>query len=182
MIYFIRHGLDDESYIGGWSNIGLIDDGRKQIEDSAVWIKDNLNIKRIISSDVLRAKESASIIGNILNKDVTYLETLREQNKGIYNGLERKKLKQIDKAFIKSVTVDTIYPGGESLKDLYKRINSLINSFDDETLVVTHRGVINMIYYNLLNIPLDMNKEKFLVTHASVHEFDNNKKMIRRIY
>ena len=185
MIYFIRHGLDDESYIGGWSNISLTDIGRKQIKDSANWIKENLNIKEIISSDILRARESALIIGNILNIDVTYSEPLREQNKGIYNGLERKKLKQVDKTFIKNVQVDTIFPEGESLKDLYRRICKLIDELDtlkDDVLIVTHRGVINMIYYNSLDIPLDMDKERFLVTHGSVHEYDKNKKMIRRIY
>ena len=185
MIYFIRHGLDDESYIGGWSNISLTDIGRKQIKDSANWIKDNLNIKRIISSDVSRAKESALIIASILNIDVDCLESLREQNKGIYNGLERKKLKQVDKTFIKNVQVDTIFPEGESLKDLYRRISKLICELDtlkDDVLIVTHRGVINMIYYNSLDIPLDMDKERFLVTHGSVHEYDKSKKMIRRIY
>ena len=151
MIYFIRHGLDDESYIGGWSNISLTDIGRKQIKDSANWIKENLNIKEIISSDILRARESALIIGNILNIEVTYLEPLREQNKGIYNGLEKKKLKQVDKTFIKNMQVDTIFPEGESLKDLYRRICKLIDELDtlkDDVLIVTHRGVINMIYYN----------------------------------
>lgn len=83
MIYFIRHGLDDENYIGGWSNVPLTNIGRKQIENSANWIKENLNVKKIISSDILRARESAIIIGNILNMDVTYLDSLREQNKGI---------------------------------------------------------------------------------------------------
>lgn len=185
MIYFIRHGLDDENYIGGWSNVHLTNIGKKQIENSANWIKGNLNVKKIISSDILRARESAIIIGNILNIDVTYLDSLREQNKGIYNGLERKKLKQVDKAFIKNVQVYTIYPDGESLKNLYGRICKLIDeldAFEDDTLIVTHRGVINMIYYNLLDIPLDMDKERFLVTHGSVHEYDKNKKMIRRIY
>lgn len=185
MIYFIRHGLDDENYIGGWSNVPLTNIGRKQIENSANWIKENLNVKKIISSDILRARESVIIIGNILNMDVTYLDSLREQNKGIYNGLERKKLKQVDKAFIKNVQVDTVYPDGESLKNLYRRVCKLIDeldAFEDNTLIVTHRGVINMIYYNSLDIPLDMDKERFLVTHGSVHEYDKNKKMIRRIY
>ena len=164
MIYFIRHGLDDESYIGGWSNIPLMDTGRKQIKDSANWIKENLNIKEIISSDILRARESALIIASILNIDVTYLEPLREQNKGIYNGLERKKLKQVDKTFIKNVQVDTIFPEGESLKNLYGRICKLIDeldAFENDTLI---------------------DKERFLVTHGSVHEYDKSKKMIRRIY
>ena len=47
MIYFIRHGLDDENYIGGWSNVPLTNIGRKQIENSANWIKGNLNVKKL---------------------------------------------------------------------------------------------------------------------------------------
>ncbi len=67
--------------------------------------------------------------------------------------------------------------------DLYKRIKILLGNIkDNNTLYVTHRGVINMIYYILKDINLDMDKEKFNVTHASLHELDLNKKLIRRIY
>ena len=31
MIYLIRHGLDDEKYIGGWSDVDLTIVGRKQV-------------------------------------------------------------------------------------------------------------------------------------------------------
>ena len=69
MIYFLRHGLDDERYIGGWSDVSLVDSGRKEILDAYLWMRNNLNIKKIISSDVLRAVESAEIIGEKLNSD-----------------------------------------------------------------------------------------------------------------
>ena len=39
-----------------------------------------------------------------------------------------------------------------------------------------------MLYYILNDIPLDMNKERFNVDYASLHELDINKKLIRRIY
>ena len=29
MIYLLRHGLDDESYIGGYSDVSLIPEGKK---------------------------------------------------------------------------------------------------------------------------------------------------------
>ena len=185
MIYFLRHGLDDERYIGGWSDVSLVDSGRKEILDAYLWMRNNLNIKKIISSDVLRAVESAEIIGEKLNLKVEKVPTLREQNKGIYNGLERAKLSDIDARFLRNVDIDKVYPEGESLKDLYVRINDFLNNvskIEDDTLIVTHRGVINMIYYNLFEIPLDMDKEKFNCSHGSIHEFDKNKKMIRRIY
>ena len=29
-IIFIRHGKDDEAYRGGWSGLGLLDEGKRQ--------------------------------------------------------------------------------------------------------------------------------------------------------
>lgn len=68
--------------------------------------------------------------------------------------------------------------------DLYYQIKELICELKtlDNTLLITHRGVINMIYYILNEIELDMDKNKFNVTHASIHEVEFDKKLIRRIY
>ena len=41
MIYLVRHGLDDENYIGGWSDVDLIDEGIKQIESTREYIVNN---------------------------------------------------------------------------------------------------------------------------------------------
>jgi broad specificity phosphatase PhoE len=54
-------------------------------------------------------------------------------------------------------------------------------SIDDDTLIITHRGVINMFYYIFNDINLDMDKKKFDVTHGSIHEIDLKNKKIRRI-
>ena len=56
-----------------------------------------------------------------------------------------------------------------------------MKKYEDNSLIVTHRGVINMIYYILTNTPLDMDKKRFDVDHLSIHELDLNKKVIRRI-
>ncbi len=56
MIYLMRHGLDDENFIGGWSDIDLTSDGKKQIIESTEFIiKNKLSINKIISSDIKRA-------------------------------------------------------------------------------------------------------------------------------
>ena len=31
MIYFLRHGEDDESYVGGWSDVSLTNQGKEQV-------------------------------------------------------------------------------------------------------------------------------------------------------
>ena len=78
MIYLVRHGLDDESFIGGYSNIGLIDVGIKQIHDVGKWILQNdFDIRKIYSSDIKRALQSARIIGEYLNLDILFVSPNR---------------------------------------------------------------------------------------------------------
>lgn len=186
MIYFLRHGLDDERYIGGWSDVDLIPQGIEQVENTLEKMKkQNIVIKRIIASNVKRAITTANIVSQKLGiDDVSVNDMFREQNKGILNGYDKEAAKEEYPEYFDKVTMDTIYPEGESLRNLYERIrNELpdILNLEDGTLIVTHRGVINMLYYILNNIELDMDKERFGVMHASLHELDNRKLKIRKV-
>ncbi len=188
MIYFLRHGLDNEAFIGGWSEIPLTKEGVYQVVNTASKMSqiDNLKIKKIIASSVKRARQTAEIASPILgltNYEVS--DILREQNKGHLNGMEKYVANHLYPQYMGTeVTCDTIYPDGESLSDLYKRIKNNLEYFaslEDDTLLVTHRGVINMLYYIFNDIPLDMDKEKFDVTHASLHACDIKNKTIRKV-
>ena len=183
MIYLLRHGLDDESKIGGWSNVCLTEKGVKQVIDAGDFIKNNITFNKIISSDIKRARQTSEIISEKTNKKVIYTDLLREQNKGDYNGALKSNLKK-DDYFLGDIMVYDRYPNGESLLDLYFRIEKLLLIIDkwDNDLLVTHRGVINMIYYLLNNKKPDMYKDSFDVTHASVHKLDLKNKKIERIY
>lgn len=182
MIYFMRHGLDDEDYIGGWSNVSLVSEGEKQVQEACSYLS-KLEVNKIVSSDVLRAKQTATIVSEYLSIDTYYDMRFRELDKGLLTGL---LISEADKLFPKrkQLSIYDKYPNGEAMVDLYKRIKLLLNEMKswDNTLVITHRGVINMIYYILNEIDLDMDKKRFNVTHASIHEVDVNKKLIRRIY
>ena len=182
MIYLLRHGLDDESKIGGWSDVCLTKEGIKQIKKAKNFITENISFRDIVSSDIKRASESAKIINEDFNKKIIYTSLLREQNKGDYNGLPKMVLK--DDTFLKDLTIYDTFPNGESLLDLYFRIERLMLVIDtwDDNLLVTHRGVINMIYYLLNNKKPDMYKDSFGVTHSSVHKLDLKSKTIERIY
>ena len=180
----MRHGQDDEDYIGGWSDVRLIDEGIEDVKNNAVWIKDNLNIKKIICSNVLRCRETTKIVNSKLNVDVEYTDNLKEQNKGLLNGVKRSEAYKSYKEFLDNIHIYSKYPNGESLLDLYNRIKvylEYILRMDDDTLLITHRGVINMIYFITLNKELDMNKKQFNVDTASIHELDKSLKKIRRI-
>ncbi len=194
MIYLMRHGLDDEKFIGGYSDVDLIPEGVVGVVDSAYYIRDNLKIDRIITSDIKRSVTSAKLVQDILkrnwHRDIP-LETsslIRELDKGTFTGREKEKLTEEEKKFIMGLGINDSYPNGESMQDMYNRVKKLIDDgyfFDkDNTLIVTHRGIINMLYFILNDEPLSMNKTKFLVTHASIHELDfsGDRAKIRKIH
>lgn len=185
MIYLMRHGQDDENYIGGWSDGNLLDEGRKQVFDTSWWIKNNLKIEKIICSDIKRALETAKIVSEILDVPYEVNALLREQNKGLLNGmLKDKALLEYPEFLGENVTIDTVYPDGESLKDLYERVKENLDvflKFKDNTLLITHRGVINMLYFILNDISLNMDKKQFGVLPASVHELNKNNKSIKKV-
>ena len=54
MIYLLRHGLDDETKIGGYSNVSLTDEGIIKTKEARSFIEENINFNKIISSDVKR--------------------------------------------------------------------------------------------------------------------------------
>ena len=186
MIYLLRHGLDDENHVGGWSDLDLIPKGIEQVNDTLSKMKENnVEIKKIVSSDIKRAITTANMVKDSYGlNDIEISDKFREQDKGIMNGMLKTKADELYPNFIDSADIDTIYPDGESLKNLYDRINNILDyilSLDDDTLIVTHRGVINMLYYILTNTPLDMDKKQFRVTHASLHELDKKTLSIRKV-
>lgn len=187
MIYLLRHGLDDEDYIGGHSDVDLIDEGIEQVKRSSEFIK-SLDINRIITSDVKRAVSSARIVKDSLEGEISFEvdSRLRELDKGLLTGKLRSSLTKEEEEICNMTDINQKYPEGESMQDMYDRVKKLLDSgyFLDKnsSLIVTHRGIINMIYFMFNNEPLTMNKKKFGVSHASVHELDIEKRKIKRIF
>ena len=181
MIYLMRHGQDEENRIGGWSDAHLSEEGKRQVINTVKTLR-KLKIEKIIASDILRCQETVAIINFYLNKKVQFTPILREQNKGKLNGLPIKIAKKQYKDYLNLQDVLTKYPDGESLTDLYNRVEKLLPWLlkQDKALIVTHRGVINMLYYLLQKKALDMNKEQFNVTYASIHEVEPLKLLIRK--
>ncbi len=185
MIYLLRHGLDDEAFIGGWSDVGLIEEGVLQVRRTKEAMKEmHISFSQIFSSDIKRAKETAQIILEDFKVPVTYDERLRELDKGLLTGLNRTEALLRYPDYVRSVPIDMRYPDGECLEDLFEREKEVLNWLltQDDLLVITHRGVINMFYFILTETPLSNNKELFDVNHATLHELDVSRKRIRKIF
>ena len=89
MIFLIRHGADDDTRLGGWSDARLSPLGIEQAQKAGEVIAQGcFNICRICSSDLPRAKETAEIIAKTLGLPVEYIKSFRETNNGDLAGIK----------------------------------------------------------------------------------------------
>lgn len=155
-IYIVRHGQDDDSVRGGWSDCPLIDLGVQQsnkLADELLKNKDKYNIGKIYSSDIVRARQTADIIATKLNLPVELSPEFREVNNGLLAGLDNHIAEEkYPNLYWRKLDWEEHYPNGESPKEFYERISialrNLLNSlvdYDKNVLLVTHGGVINII-------------------------------------
>lgn len=95
MIYLIRHGKDDDTIRGGWSNHGLTGEGVKQAENLAnKLLAEGVRFDCIYSSDLARAKQTAYIIADTLNVPVVLSKAFREVNNGVLAGMKNDEAKE----------------------------------------------------------------------------------------
>ena len=77
--YLVRHGKDDDTIRGGWSNHGLVTEGIQQVNELAKQLeKKKLKLDCIYSSDLKRTEETSTIIANVLHVPVVYEPRFRE--------------------------------------------------------------------------------------------------------
>ena len=81
--YLVRHGKDDDTVRGGWSQQPLTDEGKVQAAELADFVqKSGLGIQQIYSSDLLRARQTAQIVADSLPLPIVPKMEFREVNNG----------------------------------------------------------------------------------------------------
>lgn len=147
--YICRHGQTEgnlNSISQGWKDSPLTDIGKEHAKSLSFKLS-KLNIKKIISSDIGRAVETAKIINSYIMKDILLSSGIREMTYGIYDGKSDNILIR-ENAGYNSLSYQ--FPDGESPKMFIKRISKFFDSFEEEYsndpfLIVTHQGVIKAI-------------------------------------
>jgi len=150
----VRHGKDDDTVRGGWSQAPLTKEGLQQAEALAFFVqKSDLNIKHIYSSDLLRAMQTAEAVGNQLQLPVIPIREFREVNNGILAGMKNELAEETHPGlYWNTLDWEQPYPGGESPREFYERVREAWNQFqkialerNENVLIVTHGGVIQVI-------------------------------------
>ncbi len=160
--FIIRHGeslRNKRNIASSWPEkyrLPLTQKGEKQIRNEAKIIKKE-KIDLIFSSDILRTRQTAGIIGEELGISPKFDKRLRDINVGIFEG---KPIKEVGKFwdpkgklprmeyYLERFKVRT--PGGESFTDVKKRMYKFLKEIDKKyqnktILIVGHEAPITML-------------------------------------
>jgi broad specificity phosphatase PhoE len=177
-----EHHINDMS--GGWTDTPLTDLGRKQAEQIGLKLKERINSNDCIlySSDLLRASQTAEIIGRHLELETTKNSGLREINTGVATG----KTKEWAKANRKPRTGDVFnidhqeFEEGETARQFYARVCGCIDGIyasdnDKDLVIVTHGGTVAYIVSWWMNFPPEvLPKTHFSSSVASISILSKN--------
>lgn len=153
MIYIVRHGetsWNTYKILQGHKPIELNERGREKARFLAEKVK-NLEFDRIISSDLLRARETAEIINEQVNKEIIYDSRLRSVD---YGNLEGRYIPDITPEEWRIYNSTPEKFGAESVESVYNRIKSLFDDLvktDESVLIVAHGGALRVISYYIAN-------------------------------
>ncbi|MEW8993213.1 histidine phosphatase family protein [Clostridium sp.] len=188
-IIVIRHGQSEADILNvheGRADFPLTELGNKQGLAMSNFLSTNCNIDKIYSSPLKRASETAKILSTATNTPIIYEDGLMEFNNGLLAGLSREEANE------RYPEPDIRWPhtsmyGMESMIEFRTRAESILskivseNSYDSTIAIVTHGGIINMLFRSFLELPL--NSRMFISTgDTGIHHWQITSCCHRIIY
>jgi probable phosphoglycerate mutase len=174
-LYFVRHGESAANRRREFANRGqgpeLTEIGCRQAAMTASRLAGN-GIKHIYSSPLRRARQSADIIAEILNIDVTETEALREYDVGNFEGTTDPShwdqyLRTEDDWLLRQLWDRRNGDDGESYTDIERRFTPFISTVCRQespgaVLLVGHGGLFRMM------LPRVLTNVSYSFSHAHV--------------
>lgn len=163
----MRHArslADDENKHEGRYDSPLTDVGRKQVRMRALkWKEENMTFDAIISSTLIRAKETASIIAKELDCEVMEDDLWMEMDNGVLAGLRfEEAAKKYPMPNFQNPYDRKAHGTGESLVQLHARaafaIESVLQRRTGRYLIVSHGGTLNAVMRSILQMPIPINE------------------------
>jgi probable phosphoglycerate mutase len=170
ILHFVRHGettYNAERRIQGQMHeVPLSDLGREQARETADALAGALaaapsatDATQIIASDLLRAMETARIIGARLDLPVTPEPALRERHFGVLQDRLYEEFDAGTRALWWS-DMGARFEGGESWADVYDRVAAFLDGLRAspparEIILVAHGGTVNVGLTYLAGKPVD---------------------------
>lgn len=173
VINLVRHCESEwhtENRHAGITDISLSEVGIKQARALVNWAGAS-NVKRIISSDLRRAIDSATPLANSINIRVELDSRFREVNFGKIEGLTPTEIESRypnERAKFVARPAETQWTDGESgvlaLKRAMSAIEDCIKANEDgELIIFTHGSIMRLIVCKIMGIELNEYRRSFPV-------------------
>ncbi len=162
---FLRHGEsvgNAEERYQGQSDYPLTDIGRAQARALAErWLRDEVKFDLVVTSPLIRAKETAKIVADVLNVPLEEDSIWMERDNGLMSGLTREEVEERFPQPDFRTPYDSFGESGEGDWELFlragKAVHELIKRPTGKYLIVTHGGLLNKVMYAILGIPVQAN-------------------------
>jgi len=188
MIYLVRHGESEaniQNRFSGITDVELSDKGRVQAETAGNNLKP-YKIDYVYASPLKRARETAEIICGVNNIDINKIITensLIEVNFGLFENMTWEEIRESHREESENWILHKHkykFPDGESYDDIVNRVSFFVDNVPDNSLVVTHFGVIQaiLLYLNILD---DSSLWEYKIDNCDVVILDKNKGKIDKI-
>jgi broad specificity phosphatase PhoE len=166
-LYLIRHGATDANervpYIlqGNAIDLPLSREGEAQARAVAEFLR-QFPIRQVYHSSMVRARQTAATIARELGVAATIAPDLQECNVGVWEGLDwetiRTRYPEEHRRFVEN-PADSAYLGGESYRDVLRRVRPVMERLLDENggqaiAVVAHNVVNRAILADLMGLDL----------------------------
>ena len=173
----IRHGetvLNLAKRYQGHSDSPLTETGRNQVASLGRRLA-KFKFDKLISSDLGRARETASIIAECTGHSVKTDSRLRERNYGVLEGLTVSDIKAGHSEVLERLDAndpDYIIPDGESHRQHFQRNVAVFEELqsgisDGRVALVVHGGVLDSLFRYVARLPLDQPR-CFITPNASL--------------
>lgn len=163
VIYLLRHGevagCRPHRFIGR-SDLPLTAGGKRQIASMAEYLSGH-SIAQVVSSPLVRCRQSAELICDKLGVSMRVVPELAEIDLGGWEGLS---IEEVEERFpgqyaARGENIAEYRPEhGESFQDLLDRawpaFNELITPFGQCTVIISHAGVNRVLLCHMLGMPL----------------------------
>ena len=182
-ICIVRHGetaWNAERRIQGQLDLALNAAGLAQAEAVACALADE-NFATVISSDLLRARQTAVSFALTAGLPVTLHTGLRERHYGVFQGhtYEEARLRYPeDYRVFSSRDADFDFGSGESLMAFAGRVRACMEEIaaagmGKTILVITHGGVLDIVYRMATGMPLVAPRD-FPIPNAALNWVERN--------
>ena len=174
MLYVVRHGetvWNVDHRVQGQTDVPLTDNGREQAKELRELVSD-LNIDVVISSPLIRARETAEIIVD-KKLPVNTDDRIIERDWGFNEG---EVVDLVDTVDCWDFYLNTKGLEHEKVQDLMKRVSEFLEDIkvrysDKNVLVVAHSAVLRAIHYLLSGIPEDGDLTRIDIPNLRIIEY-----------